>query len=97
MSERTKINLNKFSNGSIELTVEKEINPIATIDRLAEYAVVFSKAYSEKIVWIMQYARDLYSVFEAIENYNKLKMLIQNNYMIEELKILILLKLHVEY
>lgn len=44
---------------------------ISAIDRPSEYAVVFSKAYSEQIVWIMQYARDLYSVFEAIENYNK--------------------------
>ena len=71
--KKQKINLNKLSDGSIELTVENEMNPIAAIDRPAEYAVVFSKAYSERIVWIMQYARDLYSVFEAIENYNKVE------------------------
>ena len=69
--KKQKINLNKLSDGSIELTVENEINPISLIDRPAEYAVVFSKAYSERIVWIMQYARDLYSVFEAVENYSK--------------------------
>jgi hypothetical protein len=71
--KKQKININKLSDGSIELTVENEMNPIAAIDRPAEYAVVFSKAYSERIIWIMQYARDLYSVFEAIENYNKVE------------------------
>ena len=71
--KKQKINLNKMSDGSIKLTVENEMNSIAAIDRPTEYAVVFSEAYSKKIVQIMQYARDLYSVFESIENYNKVE------------------------
>lgn len=35
--------------------------------------MVFSKAYSECLIWIMHYARTLYQTFEAIENYNKLE------------------------
>lgn len=71
--KRQRVNLNKLSDGCIELTVENEINPIPFIDKSSEYTAVFSRAYSEKLVWIMQYAKDLYELFEAIENYNKVK------------------------
>ena len=47
------------------------MNPLAIIDRPTEYAVFFSRAYSECLVWIMHYARTLYLTFEAIENYSK--------------------------
>ena len=57
----------------LDLSVENEMNPLAIIDRPAEYAVVFSRSYSECLVWIMHYARTLYLTFEAIENYSKVK------------------------
>ena len=64
--------MKKNARGEIlDLSVENEMNPLALIDRPAEYAVVFSRAYSECLVWIMHYARTLYLTFEAIENYSK--------------------------
>ena len=71
--KKQKINIEKNADGSIQLSVENEMNPLAIIDRPAEYAVVFSRAYSECLVWIMHYARTLYQTFEAIENYNKIE------------------------
>ena len=70
--KKQKIVIKKNAKGEIlELSVENEMNPLAIIDRPAEYAVVFSRAYSECLVWIMHYARTLYLIFEAIENYSK--------------------------
>ena len=66
--------MKKNARGEIlDLSVENEMNPLAIIDRPAEYAVVFSRAYSECLVWIMHYARTLYLTFEAIENYSKVQ------------------------
>ena len=66
--------MQKNARGEIlELSAENEMNPVVAIDRPAEYAVVFSKAYSECLVWIMHYARTLYQTFEAIENYSKVE------------------------
>ena len=66
--------MKKNARGEIlELSAENEMNPLVAIDRPAEYAVVFSKAYSECLVWIMHYARTLYQTFEAIENYSKVE------------------------
>lgn len=70
--KKQKVVIKKNAKGEIlELSVENEMNPLAIIDRPAEYAVVFSRAYSECLVWIMHYARTLYLIFEAIENYSK--------------------------
>lgn len=70
--KKQKVVMKKNARGEIlDLSVENEMNPLALIDRPAEYAVVFSRAYSECLVWIMHYARTLYLTFEAIENYNK--------------------------
>lgn len=70
--KKQKVVIKKNTKGEIlELSVENEMNPLAIIDRPAEYAVVFSRAYSECLVWIMHYARTLYLIFEAIENYSK--------------------------
>lgn len=81
--KKQKVKMKKDEDGSIELSVENEANPLLVIDRPAEYAVVFSKAYSECLVWIMHYARNLYLTFEAIENYAKVEdaytMQIYNN------------------
>ena len=64
--------MKKNARGEIlDLSVENEMNPLAIIDRPTEYAVFFSRAYSECLVWIMHYARTLYLTFEAIENYSK--------------------------
>lgn len=71
--KKQKVKIKKDEDDSIELSVENEANPILVIDRPAEYAVVFSKAYSECLVWIMHYARNLYLTFEAIENYAKVE------------------------
>lgn len=72
--KKQKIVMKKNVRGEIlELSSENEVNPLTMIDRPAEYAVVFSRAYSECLVWIMDYARTLYQVFEAIENYNKVE------------------------
>lgn len=70
--KKQKVVMKKNARGEIlDLSVENEMNPLALIDRPAEYAVVFSRAYSECLVWIMHYARTLYLTFEAIENYSK--------------------------
>ena len=70
--KKQKVVVKKNARGEIlDLSVENEMNPLALIDRPAEYAVVFSRAYSECLVWIMHYARTLYLTFEAIENYSK--------------------------
>ena len=70
--KKQKVVIKKNAKGEIlELSVENEMNPLAIIDRPAEYAVVFSRAYSECLVWIMHYARTLYLIFDAIENYSK--------------------------
>lgn len=72
--KKQKVVMKKSARGEIlDLSVENEMNPLALIDRPAEYAVVFSRAYSECLVWIMHYARTLYLTFEAIENYNKVQ------------------------
>lgn len=72
--KKQKITMKKNARGEIlELSAENEMNPVVAIDRPAEYAVVFSKAYSECLVWIMHYARTLYQTFEAIENYSKVE------------------------
>ena len=72
--KKQKVVMKKNARGEIlDLSVENEMNPLALIDRPAEYAVVFSRAYSECLVWIMHYARTLYLTFEAIENYRKAK------------------------
>ena len=72
--KKQKVVMKKNARGEIlDLSVENEMNPLALIDRPAEYAVVFSRAYSECLVWIMHYARTLYLTFEAIENYNKVQ------------------------
>lgn len=72
--KKQKVIMKKNARGEIlDLSVENEMNPLAIIDRPAEYAVVFSRAYSECLVWIMHYARTLYLTFEAIENYNKVQ------------------------
>lgn len=72
--KKQKVVMKKNARGEIlDLSVENEMNPLAIIDRPAEYAVVFSRAYSECLVWIMHYARTLYLTFEAIENYNKIQ------------------------
>lgn len=71
--KKQKVKMKKDEDGGIELSVENEANPLLVIDRPAEYAVVFSKAYSECLVWIMHYARNLYLTFEAIENYAKVE------------------------
>lgn len=71
--KKQKVKMKKDEDGSIELSIENEANPLLVIDRPAEYAVVFSKAYSECLVWIMHYARNLYLTFEAIENYAKVE------------------------
>ena len=65
--KKQKVVIKKNAKGEIlELSVENEMNPLAIIDRPAEYAVVFSRAYSECLVWIMHYARTLYQTFETI-------------------------------
>ena len=70
--KKQKVIMKKNARGEIlDLSVENEMNPLAIIDRPAEYAVVFSRAYSECLIWIMHYARTLYLTFEAIENYSK--------------------------
>ena len=70
--KKQKVVMKKNARGEIlDLSVENEMNPLALIDRPAEYAVVFSRAYSECLIWIMHYARTLYLTFEAIENYSK--------------------------
>lgn len=70
--KKQKVIIKENARGEIlELSVENEANPLAFIDRPGEYAVVFSRAYSEGIVWIMDYARKLYLTFDAIENYSK--------------------------
>lgn len=72
--KKQKVVMKKNARGEIlDLSVENEMNPLAIIDRPAEYAVVFSRAYSECLVWIMHYARTLYLTFEAIENYSKVQ------------------------
>ena len=72
--KKQKVVMKKNARGEIlDLSVENEMNPLALIDRPAEYAVVFSRAYSECLIWIMHYARTLYLTFEAIENYNKVQ------------------------
>lgn len=72
--KKQKIVMKKNARGEIlELSTENEVNPLFAIDRPAEYAVVFSKAYSECLIWIMHYTRTLYQTFEAIENYSKLE------------------------
>lgn len=72
--KKQKVVMKKNARGEIlDLSVENEMNPLAIIDRPAEYAVVFSRAYSECLVWIMYYARTLYLTFEAIENYSKVQ------------------------
>ena len=72
--KKQKVVMKKNARGEIlDLSVENEMNPLAIIDRPAEYAVVFSRAYSECLVWIMHYARTLYLTFESIENYNKVQ------------------------
>ena len=72
--KRQKVVIKKNARGEIlELSVENEMNSLAIIDRPAEYAVVFSRAYSECLVWIMHYAITLYLTFEAIENYSKVE------------------------
>ena len=72
--KKQKVIIKENAKGEIiELSVENEANPLAIVDRPGEYAVVFSRAYSECLVWIMHYARTLYQTFEAIENYNKVE------------------------
>lgn len=72
--KKQKIIMSTNGEGEIlELSVENEVNPLTIIDRPAEYAVVFSRAYSECLVWIMHYARTLYLTFEAIERYYNVK------------------------
>lgn len=72
--KKQKVTIKENAKGEIlELSIENEANPLAFIDRPGEYAVVFSKAYSEGVVWIMDYARRLYLTFEAIENYSKVE------------------------
>lgn len=72
--KKQKIVMKKNARGEIlELSAENKANPLFAIDRPAEFAVVFSKAYSECLVWIMHYARTLYQIFEAIENYSRLE------------------------
>lgn len=71
--KKQKVIIEKNSEGNIELSVENEMNPIAMLNMPAEYAVVFSRAYSECLVWIMHYAHTLYQTFEAIENYHKVQ------------------------
>jgi len=72
--KRQKVTIEKNTNGEIlKLSIENEANPLMAIDRPAEYAVVFSKAYSEAFAWIMYYARTLYRTFDAIENYTKVE------------------------
>lgn len=70
--KKQKVVMKKNARGEIlDLSVENEMNPLAIINRPVEYAVVFSRAYSECLIWIMYYARTLYLTFEAIENYSK--------------------------
>ena len=70
--KKQKVVMKKNARGEIlDLSVENEMNPLALIDRPAEYAVVFSRAYSECLVWIMHYARTLYVTIKAKENYSK--------------------------
>lgn len=72
--KKQKVVMRKNARGEIlELSIENEMNPLAIVDRPGEYAVVFSRAYSECLVWIMDYARTLYLTFEAIENYSKVQ------------------------
>ena len=72
--KKQKVVMKKNARGEIlDLSVENEMNPLALIDRPAEYAVVFSRAYSECLICIMHYARTLYLTFESIENYNKVQ------------------------
>ena len=72
--KKQKVVMRKNVRGEIlELSIENEMNPLAIVDRPGEYAVVFSRAYSECLVWIMHYARTLYLTFEAIENYSKVQ------------------------
>ena len=71
--KKQRVKVDKTINGEIELSIENEANPLLIVDKPAEYAIVFSKAYSECLVWIMHYARILYLTFEAIENYNKIE------------------------
>ena len=72
--KKQKVVMKKNARGEIlELSIENEMNPLAIVDRPGEYAVVFSRAYSECLVWIMHYARTLYLTFEAIENYSKVQ------------------------
>ena len=65
------VSIGKGINGSMSVAVGGEVTPFIAIDMPIEFAVVFSKSYSECLVWIMHYAHKMYRTFEAIENFHK--------------------------
>ncbi len=58
-------------NNPIVISNSNEITANIVLDKGIEYNVVFSKGYSEKIVWIVEYAKYLNSVFSSVEIYNQ--------------------------
>lgn len=61
----------EIKKDGIQLTIENEANPIAFWDKPQEYAVVYSKAYTEQVVGFFSYAEELYATFEALEKLRK--------------------------
>ena len=66
-----KIKIEKELDDSISVTTKDEVNSLIALDMPLEFSIVFSKVYSECMVWIMHYAYTLYRTFDAIENYYK--------------------------
>lgn len=71
--KKQKINITRQKDNSTTLTIENEVNPIVGIDRPQEYAIVYSKVYSETTLSFLIYAHSLYSTFRALERYGKEK------------------------
>ena len=66
-----RIGIEVAPNKTIVISNSNEATANIILDKGIEYNIVFSKGYSEKLTWFVEYAQNLYIVFDAIENFGK--------------------------
>ncbi len=66
-----RVNVEVTPNKTIVVSNSNEVTANFILNKGVEYNIVFSKGYSEKLEWFIEYAQNLYIVFDAIENFGK--------------------------